>query len=171
MSFDYARGAGSSTTVPASHELAVSGSGNNTWLKGAPLILSSGALVEAGADPASIGGIALHDVGSGSGSLYPLGRKEFPPNRAQFIQLEDFLLFYCLYSGTLPSTVGTAYGITKDSDSKWKVDFAKTGATVTRVTLVDLGPTTTPQGSAGTAFTPRVGVIFTPTANFTIARI
>lgn len=176
MSFDYTRGSSTSVAIPSVRQLAVSGSGNNTWLKGAPLILSSGTFVEAGADPATIGGIALHDVGAGTGRLYPTGRKEFPPNFAQAVQLEDFQTWTALFLGTLPTTIGSSYGITKDTDNKWKVDFAKTGGSA-RGVLVDLAPTTTPPGAVGASSTgstsqliPRVGFVFS-SSNLTISRI
>lgn len=113
------------------------------WLEGAPLVVdANGNYAEAGADPALIYAFSTHDVGTGSGSLYPVGTKEFPPGKCIGVRAEDNL-FAPMYTGTLPANAGGDYGVTKGADGIWRVDFAKTGASA-RVRLVSIDWTTAP---------------------------
>lgn len=139
MSFRSAQ-AKASIPVPA-RERAVSGSGANTWDSGALLKDSSGTWLECGTDPTDAAAVALHPVNTASGlASYPLGRKEFPPNKALAIPLDTTQSWSALYMGTLPATLGGTAGVTKDTDGKWKVDFSKSG----KVTLVGWGNTRAP---------------------------
>lgn len=96
--------------------------------KGALVVRSSGTYVECGADPAVIAGIAIGAAGADTSGFNVLGRKEFPPLTLQAYVPERGQLFRAKYTGTLPalSAIGTGYGVVKDSDDLWKVDFSDT---------------------------------------------
>lgn len=137
MSFMAIPGRGGVT--PLVREKAITG----TWEAGSLLTVNgSDQFAEAGADPATVNAVALHAVGSGSGAQYPVGRKEFPPNRAQACWSGHEFGFTADYTGTLPANAGANYGVVKDSDSKWKVDFSET--VNTRLTLTDISFTVAP---------------------------
>lgn len=105
------------------------------YLQGALLLVNgSNQVAECGADPASIAAVACTDVGPDTSGFNRLGQKNFPPGRVQVIRITRERQFRALYVGTLPSVDGGSYGVIKDSDGKWKVDFADT--TATRVKLV-----------------------------------
>lgn len=112
-------------SVPETQERAVySGS---DWKEGAlVLVHSDGTFKECGADPASIAGVARSDVGTGSGAEYPIGSKEFPPGYCQAVLLKPGMKLTAEYTGTM-GTVGTAYGVVRGSDGKWRIDFTETG--------------------------------------------
>lgn len=141
-------------------ELAVVAAGS--WNSGALIVTNaSGEATECGADPALIAGISLSNVGTGTGPLYPLGVREFPPGRCTVLPISPDYTFTCQYKGTL-GTLGTAYGVVKDTDGLWKVDFSDVGGTTTRVTLVDKSQTAAP------LLQNRVSVKFTLTASWAI---
>jgi hypothetical protein len=105
------------------------------YLQGALLLVNgSNQFAECGANPASIAAIACSDVGPDTTGFNRLGNKNFPPGRVQGIRITRERLFRSLYVGTLPGVDGGSYGVVKDSDSKWKVNFADT--TNLRVKLV-----------------------------------
>lgn len=110
--------------------------GGYAALGGALLLVNgSGQYAECGADPALVAAVANSAGGADTSGFNILGRKEFPSNRMQGIAVQGFRVFKAKYLGTLPGADGGTYGVTRDSDSFWKVDFAKTGGTA-RVTLV-----------------------------------
>lgn len=106
------------------------------WELGAALLINAaGEWAECGADPALIGGFSEHAVGTGSGALYPVGTKEFPPGKC-IASLAEGNIFSADYVGTLPANAGGSYGIVKGADGLWRVDFAET--VNTRVLLVSI---------------------------------
>jgi hypothetical protein len=105
------------------------------YLQGALLLVNgSNQLAECGADPASIAAVSCTDVGADTSGFNILGQKNFPPGKVQAIRVTRERRFRALYVGTLPAVDGGSYGVVKDSDGKWKVDFSDT--TATRVKLV-----------------------------------
>lgn len=113
---------------------------------GALLVVDgSGNYAECGADPATINAVALSRGGADTSGYNILGRKEFPSGKLIAVNPSG-RKFRCKYMNTLPSNSGGTYGVTRDSDGFWKVDFSKTGGSA-RVTLVDLFQTGTPESS------------------------
>jgi hypothetical protein len=117
------------------------------WKKGNILTVNASdeyAQIATTADPAlnTMAAIALHDVGTGTGALYPIGVMEFPPGYAQAWAIREGLRFTAEYTGTLPATAGGSYGIIYDTDTRFKVDFSDT--TNTRVKLVEIDWTKPP---------------------------
>ena len=97
------------------------------YLQGAALLVNgSNQFAECGADPASIAAIACSDVGADTSGFNRLGSKNFPPGRVQGIRVTRERRFRALYVGALPAVDGGSYGLIKDSDNKWKVDFNET---------------------------------------------
>lgn len=109
------------------------------------LIDGNGAVAECGADPAAIAGVALAPCGADASGFNILGKKEFPPGYMQVAAISEEQTFTAKYVGSLPAADGGAYGVVKDSDGAWKVDFSDT--TATRVRLVDRR-TTSPENIA-----------------------
>jgi hypothetical protein len=100
--------------------------------QGALLVVdANGAYAEAGADPVSIAAVAAHDYGT-AGFGNPFGKAEFPPGKMSGVTIKD-RTFHARYVGTLPAADGGAYGVVKDADGLWKVDFAETVATRLRL--------------------------------------
>lgn len=99
------------------------------------LVNGSGQFAECGADPALIAAVANTPGGADTSGFNILGRREFPPNMMQGIYVGNNTRFMFPYMGTLPGADGATYGVTKDADGFWKMDFSKTGAAA-RVTLV-----------------------------------
>lgn len=126
MSFILARGAPGGHIPRIFERPAAAGS---NWYRGAALLVDgSGNLAECGADPAAIAGFAENDFGTTSASTFnPFGKDGFPPGYAQccgaFHQY-----FRCRYMGALPGVMGGTFGITRDADGLWKVDFSKSAA-------------------------------------------
>jgi hypothetical protein len=113
-------------------------------LYGALLVVDgTGNYAEAGADPATINAVALTRGGADTSGFAIIGRKEFPSNKVQGVNPSG-RKFRAKYLGTLPANSGSTYGVTRDTDSYWKVDFSKTGATA-RVTLISLFLTGAPE--------------------------
>ena len=101
-----------------------------TFLKGAPLVWSSGYLVEASGDPTLIVGIAAepgHNITQGSQmvSFYPLSGNVFEANLAQA----------AADTTSAATNQGVAYGIVARSSgtAHWVVDSADTSSTRCRV--------------------------------------
>lgn len=90
---------------------------------------------ECGADPASIAAVACSPAGADSTGFNVLGRREFPSGKVQAIALSAEVPLSCKYVGTLPAANGGSYGVVKDTDGFWKLDFAET--TAAQFKLVD----------------------------------
>lgn len=100
------------------------------------LMLENGSaqFAECGADPVSIGAVAATPAGTDASGFNILGKKEFPAGFMQGIVLDAQIVFRAKYVGGLPAADGGVYGVVKDADNDWKVDFTDT--TATRVRLV-----------------------------------
>lgn len=132
MSFQLAHPVG--TAVPRIVQKPLAG--GYAALEGALVLAdASDNWAECGADPAAIGGVALSAGGTDTSGFVRFGKKEFPPGYMQAIIWDPLYVFSARYIGGLPAANGASYGVVKDSDSYWKVDFTDT--TATRVTLVD----------------------------------
>lgn len=104
-------------------------------LEGALLLANaSDEFAETGADPASIAAVAVAPGGTDTSGFNRFGKKEFPPGKMQGIALSG-IVFSARYVGTLPGANGANYGVVRDTDTYWKVDFAET--VNTRLKLVD----------------------------------
>lgn len=111
--------------APRTRELAVAAEAD--FYRGALLVKDSNGLwAECGADPASVGGVAETDYRADSTGFSRLGRSEFPPGYMQGTLVTDEQKFFAAYVGTLPAADGGSYGVVRDTDGKWKVDFAET---------------------------------------------
>jgi hypothetical protein len=101
------------------------------------LVNGSAQFAECGVDPASIAAVAATNAGADTTGFNILGKKEFPGGFCQGIMLatNPGARFRARYVGTLPGADGGVYGVIRDTDAKWKVDFAD--VTLTRVKLVD----------------------------------
>lgn len=114
-------------------------SGTTAFNKGALLIVDAqDEYAEAGADPATITAVALHDYGTDSDGYGGHGKKEFPAGKAVAVAVEG-QRFRAKFVGT--AALG-AFGVVRDTDSDWKVDFNETVATrfqVTRLLDNELG--------------------------------
>lgn len=91
------------------------------------LVDANGAVAECAADPAAIAGVAESGCGADTSGFNVLAKKEFPPGRMQFFTVKN-RQFSCKYIGGLPAADGATYGVTKDADGDWKVDFTKNAA-------------------------------------------
>lgn len=132
MSFILARA--KSQSVPRVRELPLAAGA--AGLRGALMVRdANGDWAECGADPAAIGGVSESDFGAstGIGSL-STGKLEFPPGRMQCTLVQDEVVFRARYVGALPAADGGSYGVIRDVDGLWKVDFNEVAAT--RVKLV-----------------------------------
>ena len=108
----------------------------SAWSKGALLVRNANAeWAECGADPAAIAAVAEHGVGADVSGYAPLNVKEFPPGQAIGTLIQGETAWRAEYVGTLPAADGGSYGVVRDTDGRWKVDFADTVAT--RVRLVN----------------------------------
>lgn len=132
MSFQLAYPKG--VAVPRIVQKALAAS--QSFLEGALLVAdASDNYAECGADPASIAGVALSACGADTSGFNILGKKEFPPGQMQAIALTAEILFSCKYVGTLPAANGASYGVVKDTDGYWKLDFSE--VTTKQFKLVD----------------------------------
>lgn len=147
--------------VPVCEEMAID---TATYAgNGGALLVQDGAYIEeCGADPATILGVAVSSGGADTDGFSRTGRKEFPPGKMQYYRLGRGQQFTALYIGTLPDNVGGEYGVVRDSDGLWKVDFTDTSATRVRLVrkLVGSLPLTPP--APGTNAVPKVVVEFLP---------
>lgn len=102
--------------------------GGAAYVEGAAVVLTGGNAVECGADPAVILGFATHDAGALPNTTRMLVSVA-NPNTTFFAE------------GTrapLASDVGVAYGLAKDADGIWHIDFTDTVNTRIRIEKVDL---------------------------------
>jgi len=103
--------------------------------QGALLVVNgSGEYAACGADPPLIAAVANTPGGTDTAGFNILGHKEFPPGYMQGINVANGRMFRARYAGTLPAADGGQYGVVRDTDGLWKVDFDE--VTDTRVTLV-----------------------------------
>jgi hypothetical protein len=154
MSFILAEPAGDALGREVTRNLAAAQAFNSGSLC---LIDASGNIAECGADPASIAGVSEFACGADTSGFNRFAVKEFPPGKMNLIPLTN-RRFSAKYVGTLPAADGGLYGVVKDTDGDWKVDFAET--TNTRLKLLNRR-TTSPENI------PRVIVEFL-TANIQI---
>lgn len=98
------------------------------------LVNGSNEFAECGADPAAIAAVSCSATGTDTTGFNRLGVKGFPPGRVQGIQVTRERLFRAKYVGVLPAVDGGLYGVVKDVDGLWKVDF--TEVVNTRLKLV-----------------------------------
>src|SRR5688500_14218353 len=97
------------------------------FLKGALLLMdATGKWAECGADPAAIAAVSESGFGVDSTGFVRTGKREFPPGRCQATLVANEQEFHAEYVGTLPAADGGSYGVVRDTDSRWKVDFAET---------------------------------------------
>lgn len=102
--------------------------------QGALLVVNgSGQYAACGADPALVAAVANTPGGTDTSGFNILGHKEFPPGYMQGIPVRG-TLFRAPYVGTLPAADGGQYGVIRDADGIWKVDFDELAAPL--VTLV-----------------------------------
>jgi len=107
---------------------------SQAFLAGALLVMDSDfAFAECAADPAAVAAVALAPCGADTSGFNILATKEFPPGRMQGCPVQNKRAFTALYVGTLPAADGGLYGVVKDTDDLWKVDFAETTATVVKL--------------------------------------
>ena len=98
------------------------------------LVNGSNQYAECGADPALIAGVAQTAGGTDTSGYNHFASKTFPPGRLQGISPKPDVVFRAPYVGALPAADGGSYGVVKDADNYWKVDF--NDAVNTRVKLV-----------------------------------
>lgn len=115
---------------------------------------ASNEFAECAADPAVIGAVAASGAGPDTDGFNRLGTRGFPPGYVQAHWVGDEQVFSAEYVGALPAAAGGSYGVVKDTDGRWKVDFAET--VNTRVKLQSIKPTESPINR------PRVLVTFLP---------
>jgi hypothetical protein len=132
MSFILARLKGRSIPRVREEDYAV----GTTCETGALMVLNaSSQWAECGADPAAIGGVCEHPIGANTTGFGAIGgRREFPQGRATVTLVQDEVAFRARYVGSLPANIGGSYGVVRDTDGQWKVDFSDT--TNTRVKYV-----------------------------------
>jgi len=141
MSFQLAHPDGTHVPRVVTKPLAAS----QVFLEGALLLEdSNAAYAECGADPAAIAAVAPNGAGPDTSGFNILGVKPFPPGFMDGISVRN-QIFSARYVGTLPAADGGSYGVVKDTDGYWKVDFNETSAT--RVVLVGRR-TTSPENIA-----------------------
>jgi hypothetical protein len=110
--------------------------GGYSALEGALVLLdASDNFAECGADPAAIAGVTVSPGGTDTSGFVRFGKKEFPPGKMQAINWNPDIAFSARYVGGLPAANGGLYGVVRDTDLYWKVDFTETVAT--RCKLVD----------------------------------
>lgn len=142
------------TKVPPVKELAVAA--GQAFKKGALLLKNaSGLYAECGADPTVVSAIAESDFGTSTGIGNHLGADGFPPGMMQGTKVQGEQPFHAEYVGTLPAAPGASYGVVRDTDLRWKVDFSDTTNLVVR--LISLEWTQAPLNKN------RVEVCFLPT--------
>lgn len=89
------------------------------------LVDANGAYAECAADPAAIAAVAASGAGASTAIGNIFGKREFPPGKMQGYTIKD-KTFSARYVGTLPAADGGSYGVVRDTDGFWKVDFAET---------------------------------------------
>lgn len=95
------------------------------------LVLRNGSdeWAECGADPASVAAVAVTGGGADTDGFRLPANREFPPGRLQAIPIQATKRWTAEFVGT-KGDIGTSYGVVKDSDGQWKVDFAEVTALV-----------------------------------------
>jgi|SRR3982751_2449359 len=131
MSFKLARA--KSQSIPRTKEKALA-AGAAFKLGALLLVNANDEYAECGADPALIAAVSESAAGASTEIGNRLGKEEFPPGRMQGTAVQDEVEFRARYVGALPGAVGGSYGVVKDADGFWKVDF--TDAVNTRVKYV-----------------------------------
>lgn len=89
------------------------------------LVNGSNEFAECGADPVAIAAVSCAATGADATGFNRLGVKGFPPGKVQGIRVTRERRFRAKYVGALPAVDGGSYGVIKDSDGQWKVDFAE----------------------------------------------
>jgi len=118
--------------VPPNRELPVAA--GEAFEQGALLLVNaSGEYEECAADPAAIAAVSESAFGADTSGFNRLGVREFPPGMMQGTKVQG-QQFHAEYVGTLPAAIGGSYGVVRDTDGRWKVDFDET--VETRVKLV-----------------------------------
>jgi hypothetical protein len=79
--------------------------------------------------------VTLSPGGTDTSGFNRFAKKEFPPGRMQAYAMNPDVTFSAKYVGTLPGANGALYGVVRDTDLDWKVDFAET--VNTRLKLID----------------------------------
>ena len=92
------------------------------------IVDGSGNFAACGADPASVAAVALGSVGLAT-PFSILGKSGFPPGRLQGASVANGVPFIAKYVGS-KGTIESQYGVVRDTDGLWKVDFTETGAKV-----------------------------------------
>jgi hypothetical protein len=85
----------------------------------------NGNFAACGADPIAVAAVALTPGGADTSGFNILGRKEFPKNTMQGAWVGAGQRFLAPFLGALPAVAGGQFGVTRDVDSVWKVDFNK----------------------------------------------
>lgn len=99
---------------------------------------ANGAWAECAANPTAVAAISEHGFGADTTGFTPLGRTEFPPGFALGTPVQDGQKFHAQYLGALPAAPGASYGVTRDTDGTWKVDFGKNAGVAGSVLVVKL---------------------------------
>jgi hypothetical protein len=95
--------------------------------RGALLLLNgSDQFAECGADPASIAAVAASPAGTDASGFNILGKREFPAGYMQAYAIQGNKRFRARYTGSLPGADGGLFGVVRDTDALWKVDFTET---------------------------------------------
>jgi hypothetical protein len=117
------------------------------WERGALLVANgTDQWTECGADPALIAAVAESAAGADTSGFNILGRKEFPANFCQAAAVQNNRRFRARFIGSVPGNDGGLFGVVKDADNLWKVDF--TDVVNTRVKLISrftLSPESQPE--------------------------
>lgn len=123
MSFKVARA--KSQSIPRVRERPLA-AGASFPLGSLLLVNASGEYAECGADPAAIAAVSESGAGVDASIGSHFGRVEFPPGKMQGTAVQDEVVFRARYVGALPAADGGLYGVVKDADGLWKVDFGET---------------------------------------------
>jgi hypothetical protein len=122
MGFKLAQPVG--VAVPLTEERALAAS--QAFLEGSPIVRDvDDNYTECGADPDLIDAISLAPCGANTSGFSFLTGKEFPPGRMQGTTLRG-TYWRTTFTGSKPAATGGSYGIVKDTDNEWKVDFSDT---------------------------------------------
>lgn len=121
MSFRQAGLAPGGAQPPTLHLPVAAG---QAWEKGALLIAdANGQWAECGADPAAVGAVAANAYGADTSGFVRTARKEFPPGEMVAVLVGGLVPFRAKYVGSLPAVTGGSFGVIRDTDGLWKVDF------------------------------------------------
>lgn len=121
-----------------------------TFKKGALVVIgSAGTITECGADPGALGvtGVALQDAGSGLG-YDAANSPAVVTGRVQEVSVamanrntvfRGRAIISAVDPGVpLQTHIGEQYGVAKDADGIWYIDFAETSAKVVQIVDIDL---------------------------------